>query len=230
VTLVSDIITQGYRESNIIAITVQPTPTQVTEALARLDNLVLSALGDDIGYLMEDWNIQSTTSIKKPSGIPLTTAHSASFTVPPNARLVCNLTAPMVVALDGQPQDGQRFAVVDARNTFVASALTVNPNGRKFDGEVGPAILNEAGLNAQWFYRSDIADWLRLAPLTADGQLPFPPEFDDYFVTMLAMRLNPRYGMTLNEQSTGRLAQQKTQIMRRYSQTRIGGASAPTEG
>lgn len=220
-TQVSDIIVQALRESNIIAVNANPNPSENAEALSRLQALVLSALGNEVGYIMEDWNIASAASILKPSGVPLAASQAAAWRVPPNARLICNLGAPLTITLDPQPQDGQRFSIVDAGNTFDASALTLATNGRKVNGEVGTVEFAEKGVALQWLYRSDIANWVLIDPLAVADDMPFPPDFDDYFVIMLAMRMNPRYGKELNQQSLDRLAQQRMQFIKRYAQTRL---------
>lgn len=215
---VSDIITQAYRESNLIAANASPTPTETTEALARLQALVLSVLGNEVGYIMEDWNV-TDTAITRPNGIPLPSL--VGFTVRPNARLICNLAAPLTVLLDPQPQDGQRFSVVDASLNFATHSLTIDPNGRKLDGAVAALALNTVGEATQWFYRSDTADWVVISPLASDDNMPFPADFDDFFIIMLASRLNPRHGRSLGEESAMRLSQQRDQFISRYTQTRV---------
>jgi hypothetical protein len=226
-TQVSEIIRQALRETNVVAITQDSSPSETAEGLARLQALVLSSLGNEVGYIMEDWNIKSASNITKPSGVPLTAAQATAFTVPPNARLVTALTAATAVLLDPQPQDGQRFSVVDAIKGLATYNLTVNPNGRKIEGNTTNKIMSTADAATQWLYRADAADWKVIDPLVTDAEFPFPPDFDDYFIIMLAMRLNPRYGRALSKESGARMEQQRAQFVKRYSQTRLRDGEMP---
>lgn len=227
-TLVSQIISDGLRESNLIAVSASPTTAQQTEALNRLQALVLSCLGNEAGYILEDWNIVSSTSITRPSGLPVASANLATFTVWPNSRLFCNLTEAVELDLDPQPQDGQRLSAIDVAGNFGTYNFTLNPNGRKIQGTTSNLILSANDDSGQWLYRSDIADWVLIDTLAAGSEMPFPVDYDDYFVTMLAMRLNPRYGKALSELTKARLDQQTEQISRRYDQTRLQPVSPPS--
>lgn len=223
-TQVSDIIRQALRETNVVSITQDSNPTETQEGLVRLQALVLSTLGNEVGYIMEDWNIVSATGVTKPSGVPLTAPQAAAWTVPPNARLVCGLTESTTLALDPQPQDGQRFSAVDALKVFASAPLVVDPNGRKIEGEPSPKVVSEENAAYQWLYRADVADWKLIDPLGLEDEFPFPTDFDDYFIISLAMRLNPRYGQSLAPESATRLEQQRQQFIVRYSQTRLRDA------
>jgi hypothetical protein len=219
-TIVSTIILQALRETNIIAITANPTPPEAAEGLDRLQSVILSVLGNEVGYVLEDWSVANVASITKPSGF---VQNPAGFTVPAQARLACKLTAATTLNLDPQPQDGQRLAVVDAGDNFATFALTLNGNGRLIDG--GTAVVLDQDLaRRQWVYRSDQANWIAVEPLSPNDEMPFPPEFDDYFIIMTAMRLNPRMGVSLTEESKLRLSQQRDQLLVRYNQTRMRAA------
>ena len=227
---VLDIITQGLRESNNIGVGQSPSPNETTEALARLQSIVLSALGNEVGYIMEDWNVTASDGVTRPSGVPMTAAAAAAWTVSPQARLICNLTAATTIKMDPLPQDGQRMAIVDAAGNFATYALTLDGNGRKVVGGA-TKVYNTNDSAQQLLYRSDTANWHTLAPLLTTDDMPFPEEFDDYFITMVAMRMNPRYGKELSESSVARLEQQRKQLSVRYNQTRLrerGPGADPT--
>lgn len=228
-TTVADIITSALRETNVIGAGQTGSVSERAEGLSRLQALVLSTLGNDVGYIMEDWSVTTAALITKPSGVPLSTAQAAAFTVAPNARLVCGLTAATTLFLDPLPQDGARVSVVDAINSFDTFSLTLNPNGRKISGAVAAEVLSTEGLIRQWFYRADAADWKVVAPLAEVSEFPFPEDFDDFFIISLAMRLNPRFGKELSKESAARLEQQRSQIAMRYNQTRLrtGDQGAP---
>lgn len=220
-TVVSSIIQQALRETNVIPVAANPNPNEATEALARLQSLVLSVLGNEAGYVLEDWNIANATTILKPSGF---VQDPTDFYVPPQARLVCNLTIATVLDLDPQPQDGQRVSVNDALLNFATRNLTLDGNGRLIEGAT-TKVLSTNGQATQWIYRADLANWVVVDPLADDSEMPFPGEFDDYFITMLAMRLNPRFGRTLDQQSRDRLMQQRDQMILRYNQSRLREAT-----
>lgn len=228
-TLVSDIVSDAFRESNIAAITQARSTEEKAEALARLQVIVYNVLGGDVGYVFNDWDVRSATVIRKPNGILLNTTEASAFTAPPNARLVCNLSAALTVALDTNPRDGQRLAVVDAKNNFATYNLTLNPNGRKLQGVTTNTAINTNGTNKQWFYRADLADWKLISALALTDEFVFPSEFDDYFVITLASRINPRYGRELPAPTAARLSSLTAQIVDRYAQTSVKVA-APVAG
>lgn len=225
-TLVSSIIRSAYRESNTVASAQANTSEEIAEALDRLQAVVLSAVGAEVGYIMEDWNI-ADTAYTRPSGVPVATSAMAGFSVRPNSRLICNLAAALTLKLDPQPQDGQRFSAVDAKSNFGTYNLTLDPNGRKIEGTAGNLVLSANDTAKQWLYRSDLADWVILAPLTVDLEMPFPQDFDDYFIIMLAGRINPRFGQSLSAESTARLQQQQMQFVNRYTQSRLRSVPSP---
>lgn len=216
-TQVLDIITQALRETNIIAITANPTPAETAEGLARLQAVILSVLGNEVGYIMEDWDV-TATSITRPSGYELPSL--VGFTVQPQSRLIANLAGDLSLNLDPQPQDGQRVSVVDANLTMASNTLTLQGNGRLIEGGTS-FVCNTNGFAKQWLYRSDMASWVPIDPIAVDDDMPFPADFDDFFIIMLAMRINPRYGRELTAESQARLEQQRTQFILRYAQSRL---------
>lgn len=227
-TKVSAIIVAALRESNVITTNQTLETAETAEALDRLQSLILSSVGDDLGYIMEDWNV-TATGYTKPSGVPVAAAQVAAFTIKPNSRLMCKLTAPLTIKLDPLPQDGQRFSVVDVSNGFAASNLTIDPNGRMIEGSPLAVTESTNGLVKQWLYRSDIGNWVLLSTLATTDDMPFPQDFDDYFIIGLAMRLNPRYGRQLDQQSKDRYAQQQLQFVNRYTQSRLRSVPTPAQ-
>lgn len=218
-TLISSLITSGYREANMLPLSKAPTANQVTEALSLIQSIYTSSFGSVIGYRLADWTIQSVTVIFDPSSFPADL--SGGFTVAPNSRLVCKLAAPATLLLNPYPQDGELFAVIDVGNNFAANALTLDANGRLIDG-AATETLNVSGSRARWFYDATLGQWTKL--LTATTFLPtadigVPGEFDDYWIIMLAMRLSPRYGRALTQETQTRLAMMHSQMTDRYNQT-----------
>lgn len=221
-TQVSDLITDAYRESNLIALNSSPSPSEMTEGLNRLQAVINSTLGNDVGYIMNDWKLENTSTIFNPSNIVLSPSQATAYFVKPQSRLIAALSATTTIELDPMPQDGQRFAVVDVLNNFNTNNLTINGNGRRIDGGTSITLVG-AGDRKEFFYRSDLGEWVEITTLLETDQMPFPEDFDDYFITKLAMRVNPRYGRPLTAETQARYLEQQQQIIDRYTQTRIRG-------
>lgn len=214
-TLVSDIIQQAYREFNIPIVGAAVSSAQEDEALDRLNVLVLSVLGQEAGVKFEDVTVgDANVTVGEfcagtwPTDVPL----------PSNVRLVANLEAATALLLPPMPEDGARLSVIDAADNFATYSLTLTGNGRLIEAAT-TAVLTTDSLARQWFYRADLGDWRRVTDFVAADEFPFPPEFDDLFVTMLAMRLNPRYGRSLGEESAAALSRSRTAFRNRYRQT-----------
>jgi hypothetical protein len=80
-------------------------------------------------------------------------------------------------------------------------------------------VLNVNGTNREWIYRADLGAWLKISSLIATDENPFPPAFDMMFSILLAMRLNPRYGRTLDDQSAAMLKENRREFIARYVQS-----------
>src|SRR3546814_16999518 len=79
-------------------------------------------------------------------------------------------------------------------------------------------LLNTNGIDQEWFYRADTANWVKYAPLIAADTFPFPEEFDNYFILMLAMEINPTYGQEMNQLNLSLLQRSKRPLPARYQQ------------
>jgi hypothetical protein len=205
-TLVSDIIANAYRESNLIPIGSSPTTAQSDEALSRLNSIVLSSIGNEIGDKLNDLNVEG----------PYDESFALIEFVKSNARLILNLTAPKTVYLDPDPYEGQRFGVVDAAGNLNTHNLTLDGNGRNIEGN-STLVLSTNDTASHWLYRADTANWVKISGLLTSDQMPFPEEFDDYFITMLALRINPRYGQELRAETLETMRRSKRQIRSRYN-------------
>lgn len=211
-TLVSDIIQQGFRDANLIPIGSSPTTNESAEGLKRLQVIISSTLGNEAGepltvFPVGDNNVNATWTIPSvPTWLPL------------NVRVLCNLTAAQTLYLNPQPQDGSRVAVVDASGNFATYNLTLNGNGRTIESAT-TAVLSTNSLTREWFYRADTGNWARVSDLATSDQMPFPQEFDDLFIVSLAMRLNPRNAQETSQESIAMMERSRAQFRSRYSQT-----------
>lgn len=204
-TLASSIITDAYRESNLIPMGNAPTANQQTEALGRLNVIILSTVGNEAGDGLDDLNI----------GGAYDQSSLCSVFIPDNARLLLNHTSATTYNLDPEPFEGQRLSIIDVAGRLGTYNVTINGNGRNIEG-ASSLVLNTNGDNRQWMYRADTGNWVKVISLVSTDQIPFPIEFDDYFITMLAMRLNPRYGQTMPAETVQALKRSRNLLRSRY--------------
>ncbi len=210
------IITDAYRESGIIQKGSQPDADQMQEGLDKLLTIVASVFGEEVGSLFQDINygddgVGGAYSIDSNREVFIDNSYArASY------RLLVNSQSAKTVYLDPSPYDGARFAVIDVGQNFTTAPLTVVADTRKIEG--GQSVtLNTDGANVSWFYRGDLAEWIKISPLTLDSSLPFPTEFDDYFIIKLATRLYPRYLVTTANETLMHYRELQRKFRSRYS-------------
>jgi len=206
----SDIITRCFRENNLKQAGVAPTDAEQAEALGYLNSYIASLYGYVIGELFGDWPVPilATAPINArwplypaPQHVPL-----ASMPYPPqNSRVITRLTEAYTIYLPQNPSDGARMAVVNLGSSYDTFPLTINANGRGIDGAASITLDGTFTSPTRWFYRADLGEWRIMAPMTLTDPLPFPEDFDDFFVASLAARLAPVYGKTVHE-TTGAIA------------------------
>ena len=211
-TLLSAIIQQGFREANIIPIGATPSTNELAEGLKRLQSLILSSLGMEGGEQLSTLPIGNNNVTQPSTFVPEPPAY-----LPSNVRLLCNLTAARTLYLNPNPQDGARLAVVDASANFNTYNLTLNGNGRKVDGGTTD-VLSTNSQSIQYFYREDLADWKVISALASSDEMPFPEEYDDMFVIMLALRLGPRNNQKIPQESVVMMERSRDQFRARYAQ------------
>jgi hypothetical protein len=216
VTLASDIITRAHRESNLIPLVATPSANQIAEALPLLNEQFLSALGFEVGDELADLNVGGTYD---------QSSYCASW-IPTNARLILNLSGAQSLNLHPHPYPGQRLAFADAANNLATYNLTLSGNGRRIEGATS-IVLNTNGDSRQWLYRGDTANWVKITALSSSDAMPFPQEFDSFFTTKLAMRINPRYGQSLSQETAAELGRIEGRLRARYRKPRPGQDSNP---
>jgi hypothetical protein len=218
-TLVSDIIRDAYRESNLISITADPTANETAEALRLLNRVVASTRGQEAGEELDQILI-GRNNISRPQGFPYYDGvpDGTLWYVPLNARLVLNLTSAQTVYLDPMPIDGARYAIQDKSGNLSTHNLTVHGNGRTIAGAESVTYSTD-NVNIEYMYRADTGDWLAVSPLLVGDTFPFPADFDDLFVIGLAMRLNPRNGATADPQSAASFQRLMRNFKARYRQS-----------
>ncbi len=217
-TLVTDIILSALRETNLIPLGVAPSSAQELEAFALLATIVSGIPGGEAGENLTPLAL-GQDNIDAPSGYPWWSNElPANVFVRANTRLMLNLTAEGFASFDPTPHDGARMGVVDCALNLDVNNITLFGNGRLIDGDT-ELTLTTPGTSHEWVYREDIGSWTTVTPLSLDGQMPWPSEFDDMFIIMLALRLNPRYGQVIHPASAELLKKARSAFSARYSQS-----------
>lgn len=214
-TLVSIILSDAFREANIIPLGKALTVNQSAEALRKLNQLFLSIYGDDAGEALQDWPLGNFG--RESTEYYLDYTRHTLDRPPINRRLIAVNDAAETVYLPIQPQDGSRIGIADPYGRLASVPLTLDGNGRTIEAEA-TLLLNTDGLYRDWFYRADLANWMRLTGVTEADQMPFPEEFDIFFTILLAMRLNPGYGRDMDEQSIAMYKGERRKFIARYVQ------------
>lgn len=216
-TTLRQIITDAFRESNVVAVGETPDADQLAEALRRLNAIIKSLYGNEFGEPLLTVNYGSLGLTNVYGQAEDESSVVNSIYVPSNVRLIFNLSAATTLYLNPNPRDGARLAVIDNAGNLATKNATVNANGRLIESAT-TVVLNTNSLNREWFYRADLGAWTRVTDLVTDDTLPFPEDFDDFFVTLLTMRLNPRYGAETGQEVVSVLQDMKRKFRARYRQ------------
>lgn len=217
-TLVASIIKSALRETNLIPLGVEPTDDQSDEAFGLLSTIVAGVLGNEAGENMVPMPL-GQNEINSPAGYPWWSNElPGNMFVPTNTRIMCNLTAAGNVNFSPRPHDGARMGVVDVSQNFDVNNFTIFGNGRSIEGD-DQQTYTTAGLIREWIYREDLGNWVTVIPLDPAGSMPWPAEFDDVFIIMLAMRLNPRFGQVMHPASMEALKVGMSKFSARYKQS-----------
>jgi hypothetical protein len=217
-TTVAQLIIDAYRESNLIPIGATPTSAEETEGLRLLNRIFFSVIGNEGGDPLDDLPIGGN-NIVSPSGYPVSAwTENSQWFVPLNKRLVLNLEDARQVRLHPNPDDGARFGFKDVSNNLATYNFTVVGNGRIIAGAT-QQVFNTNGAGKTYFYRADLGEWKEIpTALTAVDEWFFPSEFDEMFITALAMRLNPRHGQNMTQESMSVYQRSVRQFRARYKQ------------
>lgn len=214
-TLISSIITDAYREANIIPLGRVPNDNQVAEALRLYNQNIRSIYGGDAGEGLNDWPL-GTYGLEADVTLDYTDDTLIRPTI--NRRIIATNTEAKTVYLTEFPQDGSRMAIADPFGRLATCPVTLNANGRIIEGSA-TLLLDTAGLFQEWFYRADLSAWVKISSLAATDENPFPDEFDAFFIIGLALRINPRNGREMDPQSTAVFKAARQQFIARYLQS-----------
>lgn len=221
-TLVSEIIVQAFREGNFIAVGESTTAEELAEAVPKLNNFLTSLFGIELGEQYRDWYAPSVHDPVAPLRFPLTPTGTGETSAepwaypPPNVRLVLSFVLASTLYFPAMPSDGARMALVDVGSL---ADVTLSGNGRRIEG-VATLTAPPAELNGRkWLYRADLGNWVRLNVLAAGDAVPLPPEFDDLLVCGLAIRMAPRFGVTIAPTTIELYTDMLGRLKKRYKQS-----------
>jgi len=217
VTLVSSILVDGYRETNMVALGRALNTNQVTEALRLLNQIFSSIYGFDAGEALGDWPL-GNFGRENPQYTQEYFTEQQIDRPNINKRLIAVNEQPRTVYFTPFPQDGSRMAIIDPYSRLSAFPVTINANGRTIEG-TEQILIDTDGTSRQWFYRADTGNWTRISDVADTDEMPFPPEYDIMFIILLALRLSPRYGRTMPAESATVLQQKRQEFVARYLQS-----------
>lgn len=216
-TTIRQIVTDALRESAIIPVGSAPEADEYSEAVRLLNTLIKSFFGNEVGDDYSDYSYGQYGLTNVYATERNVDSQIDGYYIPSNSRLTCNVASTKTLYLNPAPDDGARLQIIDSAENFATYPLTLNANGRQIES-AGTVALNTNGVNREWFYRADLADWKRLSDLTEDSDSPFPGEFDDMLILSLALRLNPRYGAETKGETSAMLKRARSLFKSRYTQ------------
>lgn len=226
--LVRDCIRAGYRDGNIIVIGEAPTDDENAEALDRLNDFRVKLFGSEFGENLEDWPVPPVASQAAliPADLVSPDLSFTYYLVPrTNSRLLVNVGANTTIQFPVQPNDGSRMFLIDIASASVD--LTLDGNGRKVEGQPTLVDTPQAFNGVQWFYRADLASWERVETLALDSDLPLPPEYNDLFITYLAIRMAGRHSVKPTAETVEVFKALSKQAKARYRQTQPVAVADP---
>ena len=222
-TLNSEIIQDAFRETNMVGMGNVATTEEQTEALALLQRLVNTVMASVVGVKYRPWFVPTPFhTAPKRRQYPANSAHfeeTSNFDIaypPINSRVVLRNTQAQTIYMPAEPIDGATMSFVDVG---FGADVTIDGNGMFFGTEgrdttdVFATRTEGRGPTRQYLFREDTASWNLLSDLTLTGEMPFPELFDEYWITVLAIRLQPRFGAKNLEVTLGR-AKDMTLLLR----------------
>lgn len=245
-TLAVNLIADAFREGNLIPVGKVPTVNQLAEATTRLNALVFGILGYKMGENLTDWLVpqpQRTSPVSSdypqfPS-YPLYLSPTLYQNPPCNRRIVYGGTIQNVY-FPQRPNPGAQMAVAQATgagdSATTGDTLTLNGNGYFIqdpaDGLFKTTVVLTFNSGAgstpfapvRWFYRDDLAQWVVVQNLTTGtgtvytDAMPYPHEFDDFFVCALSKRLAPRYSKITAKETVETALMTESAFLARYRQ------------
>lgn len=203
------IVTDALRETNLIPLGEVPDSAQAAEGMRRLNVIVSSVFGNDVGERLESWICGTIPS--NPGWSSAQWQYLAG-----DYRVYVNTNAAQTLYMPASPQDGDRIALFDVNGNFATYNVTLNPNGKRIQNSTSNFVASTNNFNRTWIYDAEAGDWKQISTLALTDTFPFPQAVEDAFVTSLAMRLNPRYGRSLAPETAAAMGRAMSQLKARY--------------
>lgn len=214
-TTIAQIITDAYQANNLIALSAIPTAAEQATALRTVNRMFKSLFGNEIGDKLSD-GVLSVGGITYPDyaySYPINT-----FNVRANTRIINSSTAAVTIYMPTNPSAGSRVSFVDLTGTLATYPVTVNGSGRLVETALTKVLSTNLEAD-DWFYRDDLAAWQKVSSLALTDAFPLPEEFEELFVSMLVLRLDPAKNVAFDEQIGFILKQMVRKLRSRYRQT-----------
>jgi len=214
-TTLRAIVTKALRENGLIQLGTNPDNDEYSEAVGKLKTLIPSLLGAEGGESFQTLTF-GLSGVTRTINASDYTSWIRSNYIPSNHRILFNHDQAETLYLVSNPQDGARFSVV---GDFNVDTLTINANGRSIENS-SSITLNTADVSREWMYRADLGGWSRITDLDDDDELPYPSEFEDLFITLLALRVSPQYGVDIAQGTMSFYNRTLKKFKSRYTQKR----------
>lgn len=218
---IAQLITDAYQVNNLIGLTETPSAAEQDKALRMFNRIFRSALGYELGERLPSLNI-GTNGVTKPASYYYTDNRYELFPpyfLPANYRFVLNLSEPITAYLPTDPEDGARIAVLDSFGNLSTNPITLAGNGRKIEGQTS-VLLDTDNYSAEWFFRSDLGEWVKISNLAASDDFPLPTEYEEYFIMLLNIRLLAGENVNPAPEISPILSELRKKIRTNYRQTR----------
>lgn len=216
-TTLQPIITQGYRELNLVAGGKSLSAVQLDEGLLLLLNVIDVTICGDAGENLRDWPLGDY-------GRQALERYNLSLQCYQNPRINCRMIAvneqAMTVYLPVKPSDGTVMAIVDPFERLSAFPVTLDGNGRVIENQAS-IVLDVDGTDRKWLYRADLGKWIRLTDLAIGDEMPFPKTWDFFFSIELALRLSGRSGRAITAATAAVYKKLRERFVNKYLQSDI---------
>lgn len=225
-TTAGTIVERALRENNLIPLGSTITAAQEAEGVARLQAVFYSMLGTQIAQRLIPWPTPNFTTAPRHARYPLgdwdeNIAREIWPYPPANARLITRMARSDTLYFQQFPCDGAQMQLVNVGPGFGTYSLTLDANGMLIEGASSLVFNDDDQYTGaiRWMFRADRGEWIRVpGTFTATTELPFPPEFDDFWSAILAVRLAPAYGKEPNVITLGIVREGSELIASRYFQ------------
>jgi hypothetical protein len=214
-TTIAQIITDAYQANNLIALSAIPTADEQAKGLRYTNRLFQALFGDEIGDKLSD-GVLSVNGITYPDyaySYPINT-----FNVRANTRIINSSTAAVTINMPINPQGGARVSFIDLTGALSTNPVTIDASDRLVEG-AATKVLDVDGDSVDWFYRDDLASWQKISALELDDEFPLPEKFEELFISLLVLRLDPSVQVSMAEETGFLMKQMLRKLRATYRQT-----------